>query len=276
LAKMGRQDGQAGRCMWADEHSGQSGAPGTWNMGHRQAAGLGPSPLITRPGRAGRAGLSCFVHFCDGQYSPFQGDSKQNFLWMFGSRTGRCATRASLGGAKQVPKGKRRFLLEGKDVVRIGRIGRLLQLVISCLAGVYRVPIPSPLPVAPSQFQLGPPPSLLVSAAVPSCPGPSSPQPEQFPAIPGRIRAAPITAGYILLVHVCFGDLATRLPGQIERSILRSATSPLSIITSFTSPAHPPAAPFVCSTSRGRGRAATIAASRFLTRLADLSRSRQN
>lgn len=81
------------------------------------AAGLGPSPLITRPGSTFWCVFVC-VCFCgDGQYSPFQVTRNRTALvglGRFGSWKGRCVSR---GLVWVVQNGKRRFLLEGKDVV---------------------------------------------------------------------------------------------------------------------------------------------------------------
>lgn len=79
------------------------------------AAGLGPSPLITRPGTPGSV-FWC-VCFCDGQYSPFQDPRNRTplvGLGRFGSWKGRCVSR---GLVWVVQNRKGRFLMEGKDVV---------------------------------------------------------------------------------------------------------------------------------------------------------------
>lgn len=66
----------AGR--WADEHSG-----GSWHMEHGvpTAAGLGPSPLITRP--YGRPTLVLYT-FVTGNILRFKGTRNRTFSGLFG------------------------------------------------------------------------------------------------------------------------------------------------------------------------------------------------
>lgn len=87
---MGRAGGQAG---------GQMNIRGTWHMEHGAptAAGLGPSPLITRPGLLCGVWMDAFV---TGNILRFKG-LETELLFNLGAWIGRCVPGASLGGAKQ-------------------------------------------------------------------------------------------------------------------------------------------------------------------------------
>lgn len=163
---------------------------------------------------------------------------------MFWSWTGRCAPGASRGGTKQAPKRKRRFLLEGKDVVDSVQGGRLLRPIISCLAGVPqydREPLllrSFPVCQSASSDSHTPPQALQVRAYL-SLSGlprsqcwplwpcwPSS----QFPAIPGRVRAPNHSGVHVVCTRLF---LATWQHGSLGKSPDLFSDQPLHSVNHF-------------------------------------------
>lgn len=197
------------------------------------AAGLGPSPLITRPGSTFWCVFVCVYVFVVTAIFSVSSHSKQNCFGRFGSlwvlERKVCFPGASLGGAKRektIPAGR-----EGRG--RLPWTNTPSAIIISSPASKCNQ---EAAPLTP--YQSFSPPSLFPSSDLPvllSCQSVSQPASSahvlcvprseltsarpclgpsfQFPAIPAADTLPNHSRVHLGLYFSVFVDLATRLPG---------------------------------------------------------------